>query len=336
MENPRRSSADQNLESQTQDSAREASAARPLLEEFKTRERLPEGKFLSFEDVGGKDVYNTTAPFTIDGRSYIAGRVESRHTNKGDSNAQFFEEKNGIWVAVHEAPVFRLEDPFITKIGKELVFGGVETFPNHDARNSGKLGYRTVFYRGNTLQSLRPFAYGPDMMKDIRLIQLRNGEVAVFTRPQEPWVEGAGRGKIGFTKLPNLNAINAERVLNAKIIEKQFLDLEWGGANELHLLESGQIGALGHIAHIDDNGKKHYYAMTFTFDPDTSIPSPLSIIASRENFPKGPAKRSPELDDVIVPSGIIRNRNDRSAILYTGISDTQEGRIIIPYPFLSL
>ncbi|MDP3697357.1 MAG: DUF1861 family protein [Candidatus Taylorbacteria bacterium] len=325
-----------------QDAARQPRPARDLFEEFKMRERLPEGEPLVFEGVGGKDVYNITAPFTVGDRSYIAGRVEARESQnvKCDSETQFFEEKNGTWVPAHEAPTFRLEDPFVTRVWNELVFGGVETFPHPDARYSGGLGFRTVFYRGDTLQSLRLFTQGPGMMKDIRLIQLRNGEVAVFTRPQGPWVADAGRGKIGFTKLQNLDVLNAERILNAKIIEGQFMDHEWGGVNELHLLENRLIGALGHIAYADDGsrrhyyeGTKHYYAMAFVFDPDTSTQSPFRIIASRENFPEGPAKRSLELDDVIFPGGMIRNQDDNFATLYTGVSDAQAGRIIIPYPF---
>ena len=246
---------------------------------------------------------------------------------------QFFEEKGGVWVTAPGTPVFRLQDPFVTKVGGELAFGGVETFPHPDTRYSGGIGYRTVFYRGETLQSLRLFARGPDLMKDIRLIQLRNSEIAVFTRPQGPWVADAERGKIGFTKLPSLGALDAEQISNAKIIEGQFLNHEWGGANELHLLDENTIGVLGHIAYIDDANKKHYYAMAFTFDPDTGTPSPLRIIASRGNFPEGPAKLSPELDDVIFPGGIIRNRNDHSATLYAGVSDAQAGRITIPDPF---
>src|SRR3989344_4151395 len=328
------SSMYQNMESRMKDAARHACATRELLEEFKTRERLSEGEFLIFEDVGGKDVYNIAAPFTVNGCSYIAGRVESRRA-ESDSEVRFFEEKKGAWVVVHKAPVFRLEDPFVTRVGNELVFGGVETFPCSDAIYSGRLGYRTVFYRGDSLQSLQLFAQGPDIMKNIRLIQLRNGEIAVFTRPQSPWVEDAGRGKIGFMKLPNLDALHTERILNAKIIDGQFIDNEWGGVNELRLLKNNRIGALGHIAYMDDESRKHYYAMAFAFDCDTSTQSPFCIIASRENFPEGPAKRSPELDDVIFPGGIIRNRNDRFATIFTGVSDARAGRITIPYPFLN-
>jgi hypothetical protein len=304
--------------------------ARELFEEFKGRERLERGEFISFGGVGDKDVYNITAPFTINGRTYIAGRVESRQ-EQGKSEVRFFEERNGFWRAV-SAPIFQLEDPFVTKIGEEIIFGGVETFSYPDAHNSSYLGYRTVFYRGHSIQSLQIFACGPDFMKDIRLIQLKSKEIAVFTRPQEPWIKGAGRGKIAFIKIPNLEALKPELLLEAKIIEGQFQDQEWGGANELHLLKGERIGVLGHIAYMDSENKKHYYAMAFTFDTSKNKPSPLRIIASRENFPEGPSKRSPELDDILFPGGLLRQPNGITT-LYCGLSDARAGRINIPDPF---
>src|SRR3989338_11117758 len=94
----------QNPESQMQDVARQPRPGRELFEEFQTRERLQQGEFLAFEGVGGKDVYNITAPFTVDGRSYIAGRVEPRR-DEGDSEVQFFKEEKGVWVPAAEAPV---------------------------------------------------------------------------------------------------------------------------------------------------------------------------------------------------------------------------------------
>ncbi|OGY56967.1 MAG: hypothetical protein A2Y84_00765, partial [Candidatus Colwellbacteria bacterium RBG_13_48_8] len=265
--------------------------ARELFEEFEEREHLPMGELLTFEGVDGKDVYNITAPFVVDGRTYIAGRVESRDTELG-SQVRFFEERNGVWIPAPDTPTFDLQDPFVTKIGRELIFGGVkisgiEKYPK-------ELDYHTEFFRGEHLQALTKFAEGPPHTKDIRLIQLPSGGVAVFTRPQ-----GAigGRGKIGFIKLPSLEALATADLLEAKPIKGQFCDDEWGGANELHLLEDNRIGVLGHIAYNDDRGK-HYYPTAFTFDLETETALPLTIIVARKNFPPSLAKCSPELDDV--------------------------------------
>ena len=312
-------------------------SAEELVKEFEGREQLPAGELLSFEGVGDKDVYNITAPFESEGRTYIAGRVEPRSTEH-DSQVCFFEEKNGAWLLSPETPIFNLQDPFVTKIGQELIFGGVETFPHPDAHYSGDLGYRTLFFRGKTLQTLAHFATGPDIMKNIRILALPDNKILALTRPQSPWVSGGDWGKIGMTILPQLEALTATNILNAKIIEGQFRDKEWGGADELYFLEDGKIGALGHIAYeefsSDNVRRKHYYAMIFTLELATNTVSPMRIIASRKNFPSGPAKRSPELEDIVFPGGLVRHKNGTTT-LYTGLSDTQAGCLTIPRdPFI--
>lgn len=312
-----------NMQEKYERHIKQPKSAQELSEAFEKREQLPAGELLAFEGVGDKDVYNITAPFVIDGKTYIAGRVESRGTER-DSQTRFFEERNDMWIPAPRTPTFDLQDPFVTKVGQELIFGGVkitgfEKYPQ-------ELDYRTEFFRGEHLQALTKFAEGPPRMKDIRLLTLPSGKIAVLTRP---------RGAIGFATLPNLDALATANLLKANIIKGQFCDNEWGGPNELYLLEDGtRIGVLGHIAHADTGGKKHYYAMTFVFDPQTETASPLRIIATRKNFPLTPSKRSPELDDVIFPGGLVRH-SDKTATLYVGLSDTAAGRITIPDPFIN-
>lgn len=265
----------------------------------------------------------------VDGKTYIAGRVGSRGT-ECDSQARFFEERNDAWIPALHTPTFDLQDPFVTKVGREFIFGGVKI--SGLERYPRELDYHTEFFRGEHLQALTKFAEGPPQMKDIRPLTLPSGKIAVLTRPQ-----GAigGRGKIGFATLPNLDALAMANLLEAKIVEDQFCDDEWGGPNEPHLLEDGRIGVLGHIAYADTEGKKHYYAAAFVFDPQTETASPLRIIAARKNFPLTPSKRSPELDDIVFPGGLIRH-GDGTATLYAGLSDTAAGRITIPDPFIPL
>ena len=82
----------------------------------------------------------------------IAGRVEARDTE--ESAVYFFVAKDGIWSPHPSAPVFRLQDPFVTRIGDEIIFGGVETFPHPSV--PGALGWRTNLYRGTTLAAREP------------------------------------------------------------------------------------------------------------------------------------------------------------------------------------
>ena len=299
-----------------------------LISAFDKKE-IPQGEKLQFKGIEEEyDVYNISAPFYVGDRVFVTGRVEKTE-DIADSQVMLFEQQvDGSWNLANEQPKFKMEDGFATHIGEELIIGGVEVFPAPIKENPNHKNYRTIFYRGKETTSLEQFAAGPDRMKDIRLVSLPSGKIGVFTRPQG---EIGGKGKIGYIEIDNLDDLKKKDIFsNAKIIENQFSEGEWGGANELHILSNGRIGVIGHIAYQDEKGK-HYYAMAFIYDPRTESASPIKIIATRKNFPSGKAKR-PELDDIIFPGGLIRN-DDRTATLYAGLGDAETGRITIEDPF---
>ena len=256
----------------------------------------------------------------------IAGRVESRDSEH--SNVYFFVKREGEWVPREKAPVLELQDPFFTRITGELVLGGVQIFPHPTLE--GALGWQTVFYKGKTISGLQEFAKGPDGMKDLRLVELKDGSIGVLTRPQG---EKGGRGKIGWTRISSLEELTIDVINEAPLLQDQFIDEEWGGANEPHLLSNGLIGVLGHIASFDQAGDRHYYPMVFALNPETGEVSDLELIATRSNFLPGPSKR-PDLADVVFSGGIVR-KSDGTADVYAGISDADAQKITIEDPFLS-
>lgn len=129
--------------------------------------------------------------------------------------------------------------------------GGVEVITAGDDPQK-IVSWVTQFYRGYRIDSMRHFSSGPAMMKDIRLIELQDGRIGVFTRPQG---EKGGRGMIGFTIIDSLEELNEQTFLEAEIFQDQFVREEWGGANEAHLLKNGHVGVLGHMACFDRLGK---------------------------------------------------------------------------------
>jgi hypothetical protein len=279
---------------------------------------------LSFNGIGQRDVYNISAPFEMDGRPVIAGRVESRDVEH--SEIVFFAAANGTWQPIPSAATFPgLQDPCVAFVGGEIVLGGVR-FPVTAA--DGTVGWRMEFSRGTSLNNLKQFLVGPDKMKDIRLIELADEQIGVLTRPQ-----GAkgGRGKIGFLTAPNLGAITAEAIQEAPLCAGQCPEDEWLGANEAHRLLNGMLGVLGHIAYFDAKEHRHYYAMVFCIDPRTGRATAPEIIASRSDFPDGPAKR-PDLVDVMFSGGLVRHE-DGTATLYAGLSDAEAGLVLLPDPF---
>lgn len=301
--------------------------ATELFEQF--NRTTPAGKArtgrIVFRDVEGFDVYNITAPFRSGGRMVIAGRVEKRDSEK--SQVRFFEERDGAWHLIAGAPSFQLQDPFFTFIGGELVFGGVEIFEVEHG-----LQWRTAFYRGRDIFGLALFFVGPIGMKDIRLAQLRDGRLGIFTRPQ-----GAlgGRGTIGYTEADSLDGLSIELINKAPLLQGMFHPMDWGGANETFALPNGDIGVLSHVAcfaNDDPGGDRAYYASTFIFDPTTRRFRDLKLIASRDRFAVGATKR-PDLVNVVFSSGLVFK--DGQARLYAGVSDAEAHWLDIDDPFAS-
>lgn len=307
-------------------SVRQAKSCEALLSDFRRKKTRSFGEKLRFTGVGQRDVYNISAPFEDEGEQVIAGRVEAR--NSESSEVMFFVQRGDEWVPREGAPVFALQDPFVSCVHGETVFGGVEVYFDGDDPHY-VTSWRTVFYRGSKIADLRPFAKGPLTMKDIRLVELRSGRIGVFTRPM--MVDGA-RGLIGYAEISELSELTEEAINGAVLLHGQFLREEWGGANEAHLLSNGLIGVLGHIARMEKHNIRHYYPMAFAFDPATHRTSPLKLLAERSMFPDGPAKR-PDLKDVLFSGGLIR-MDGGVACLYTGVSDAEAHRILIPDPFI--
>lgn len=299
-----------------------------LLKEYKLKEtKFFEKEKIVFENVGDKDVYNISAPFMDENELVIAGRVESRDSEH--SEVHFFVKRDGKWIPRENTKVFKLQDPFFTFINGELVLGGVQIFPHPTIENA--LGWRTIFYKGQNINSLEESFKGPDGMKDLRLVELKDKKIGILTRPQG---EKGGRGKIGFAVVDKIENLTIEVVENAYLLENQFTDLEWGGANEPHLLKDGRIGVLGHIACFDDNEDRHYYPMVFILNPETKETTDIELIATRSDFLEGPSKR-PDLVDVVFSGGLVRHSNG-SATLYAGISDADAQLITIVDPFKGL
>ncbi len=296
-----------------------------LLQDYQQKNNLVQAEKILFTGVGDKDVYNITAPFEDEGEWVIAGRVEGRDTEHSD--VVFFVNQDGKWHPRENTQTYSLQDPFVTRIAGQLVFGGVEIFPH--PINPNALSWRTVFYTGGNIRSLERLTIGPDGMKDIRLIELANHQIGVFTRPQG---EKGGRGKIGYAVIDRLEDLSPEIIEQAPLIKEHFSDEEWGGANEVLLLKDGRIGVLGHISSFDQEGDRHYYPMTFLFDPESNQIKQMEIIATRSNFPEGPAKR-PDLIDVLFSGGLRRLENGK-AELFVGVSDAEAHKAIIDDPFI--
>ncbi|MBC2156182.1 MTP-1 family protein [Listeria innocua] len=280
---------------------------------------------LELSGASDKDVYNITAPFTWLGKEYIAGRVEARDSEFAE--VRFFENTaTDTYQLVENTTILALQDPFVTFVQEELIIGGVEVFPKETDQTM--LDWRTNLYRATSLTDFEQIFTGPIGMKDLRVKELTDGRILVLTRPQG---EKGGRGKIGAIVINSLADLTIEQIEKAPLLKRNFSGDEWGGGNEIHLLEDGRIGVLGHIACFDEAGDRHYYACSFCLNEDFTQIDQEKIIAERADFAPSEPKR-PDLADVVFSGGLIRN-SDGTAELYAGIGDSDAQKLTIPDPF---
>ncbi len=288
---------------------------------------------LTFHGVDGYDVYNCSIPFQWRGKSYIYGRVERRSEWARSWVRLFAASGVDEWTLVPDSMVYQLEDPYIARIDDLLVMGGT-----HVRYKSGAIDtYYGYFYKGSELDDLYYFTTGPDYMKDIRLVQLADGRIGVFSRPRNAEImrKYGCESQIGFAIIDDLSGLTAELVENAPYIPGMFAEGEWGGCNQAYLLDSGLIGVTGHKCYLETDAagvqQQVYLNVAFVFDPGQHEAVEAKIIGSRPCYPSAPAKR-PNLVDCCFTSGLVM-RPDGKADLYSGIGDTGEGRIVVDYPF---
>jgi hypothetical protein len=302
-------------------------------EQFEFTKCVYESSKLKFHGVDGFDVYNTSIPFQWEGKQYLFGRVERRNEWARSWVRLFENTGEDEWTAVSNSPEYQLEDPYVSVIHGFLVLGGT-----HVRYTQGRIDtFYDYFYRGKEINNLYYFTTGPENMKDIRLVEMKDKKIGVFSRPRgEDILEKYGsESLIGFTVINSLDDLTPDVVQKAEIIDGLFDRNEWGGCNQVYCLSSGLLGVIGHKSLIGTDGSgrpvQTYMNISFVFDPAEQKAMDLKIIGTRDCYPAGPSKR-PSLADCAFTSGIVLKCGGK-ADLYSGIGDCEEGRVTIDYPF---
>ena len=302
---------------------------------FETVKRIYERATLKFHGVDGFDVYNPSIPFVWKGQLYIYGRVEKPNDWARSWTGLFRNSGKDDWTLVTDSIHChhqQLEDPYVAIIDDVFVLGG-----SHIQYEGGIVktffGY---FYRGKELDDLRYFTTGPDCMKDIRLVEMLDGRIGVFSRPRGPEIlaEFGCESLVGFAIVDTLDELTADIIQSARCIPELFGPGEWGGCNQVYQLEDGLLGVIGHqcyYSEADGEPLSVYTNIAFVFNPTTHKIHDHKIIGTRPCYPDGPSKL-PRLTDCAFTSGIVK-RPDGLCDLYSGIGDCQAGRIVIDDPF---
>jgi len=287
---------------------------------------------LTFTGVdAGYDVYNCSIPFVWNGVRYIFGRVEP-HDRWASSKVMLFRASGrDEWKRVLEFGSLDLEDPYIAFVKGELIVGGTRV-----EKVSGLVkSYRGDFYRDNGRGPLHLEYYtsGPYRMKDIRLVELKDGRIGVFSRPRGEDIRAkyGSEAVIGFTTIADLKELTPELVENAPVVEGIFGKDEWGGCNQAYLQADGTVLVAAHLCYqgapaVPDGPKRQIYCnAAFTLDPVTRKATHIRLVATRKMYPACEPKVQ-HLDDCVFTSGFVFN-GDGTADIYTGLCDAAEGRV---------
>ena len=207
--------------------AKKAKACAELLEQYERTGKIIKAERLAFAGVDGCDVYNISGEFVRNGETFIAGRVEKRDSEI--SCVRFFKKTGENEYSLYsDVCLARVQDPFVSQMDGELVVGGTQIDP--DPIDEGRIvNWRTVFFKGESIETLRYWFTGPCHMKDVRIFDYDETRMLILTRPQGG---RAGMGRIGML-FADKGTIPSEAALaSAELFDTHFVDGEWGGANK--------------------------------------------------------------------------------------------------------
>ncbi len=281
-------------------------------------------------------VSNTEKPYFI-----LSVRTERREDEK-ESETILFRAESAFateWEQINDESIKSIkgQDPKTSKIGENLFVSVVEVEEvlNSDEKTT-HLKWWQKFYKGPNIRNLELIGRGPDGMKNITPVEMTNGEIIVFTRPQNPDDEKmGGLGQIGTVTIKSIDEIKNQELLqvdNAPLINTRFVSgEEWGGVGQATALKYGLIGIIGHIAKLP----KNYCTISGIYDPKSRKLINIKVESMADEF-SGVISKTPEHLNISYGTGITEPDNNGNVMLFQGVGDVATGYKIIKDPFVGL
>jgi len=250
-------------------------------------------------------------------------RVESRNSEL-DSKVMFFREQNDVMRLDINLPIIGAKDRgyqdprHMASIQGYKIIAPVEV-KRHE-QNPEWTMYRQVYFRyKNSISEIaEPFAYGSWGEKGTTAVEV-DKKIKRFSRPQT--------NEIYVETMDDMEQIGAP-ITQAKKIEGLFGPKEWGGFNDLRLLDNGLIGIAGHIARYrpSNTNLRDYYATAGLYDPEQDKMIAWEIIFSAEQVPFPVTPKFPTLGHTFYPGGIYQ-REPNTYELNGGVGDSATAKV---------
>ncbi len=268
-------------------------------------------EWLSFEGVGGRQVFNPSSMLTIDGRRALWARVVPRGADPSQSVVVPFRETasgSRRMEPISKGHFFEVgEDPSLIQVWQGdqplNVLGIVDPEPRFPAQR------QSFYVVSDDFEKLDRVARMPPGMKNVRIFSLLGGDLGVFTRPisTRALEKGAAgpKGSVGFTTVPGLGGLTPEAVEGAPLLGGQIDPYDWWGVNDAIQMPDGEILVLAHIGTGEYGVGPYYYPMLGRLDSPAAA-AVTGLSAGRVPFTRADLQVGPEGNsrrDIIFPGG---------------------------------
>lgn len=233
------------------------------------------------------------------------------------------------------------QDPAISYVKDNWVLTWVEVTLNDRSDPANGYTYKSVTYKGKSLDKLEHLVDSPQETKGVRYVELLDGRIGISTRPVLD-----GERKVCFTVANSWENVTTELLKSAKEVEGLTVEGAWPGPNDMELLANGDISLSMHLGQYVENGipnNRVYDAAhcVLTPEPENNPNNPakanyLKIIARAEDLKistdEAPPKR-PDLEYILYTSWLrIARERGSDAIWMGGFRDEYEAGIEVLDP----
>lgn len=223
-----------------------------------------------------------------------------------------------------------LKDPFLSRVGNELIFGGTEYKEFH-----GAIVPQTYIYKA-PLTNLRKMEFVAETgigTGNLRLKQLPDGRIHVVQQFSGRNEVAGGLGRNAVLTVSNLEELEPLKLLHARINYHQVGPGE--GIRTTHIEPLGEdivyVGSVFRPDPTDTNKMESYVAIYSRLDPKPKI-----LLEQKDLAPF--FKRWPttvlQSDNHLSVEGVERHENG-TATLYITLGRAEAWRVVIPDPFLA-
>lgn len=271
---------------------------------------------VSFVGKDANQILSTTASFEINQETFMIASIKD--SNQFSKLVLLKKDTGFLYHVEEDLNIFNVNYPHLAMIHNQYVLEGVLRIDENNKQS--------CLYVGPNLKSLELKVVFPPFIKSVRVFEYSNKIHAFYTVSGQNY----GTGKIAHAAYNSFDEMKQSSFNNIQVFSNHFISGESGGINDIHILQNGLIGIVGHITYTDSYDTEHSYPCAFAFNIDNNKSTKLKIILEKSSLNLSSTKKY--FTDKIHTSGLIRRANNRASLYIE--TDQKIYSIIFDDPFV--